>query len=77
MIRQEEKALKEVGSRKTAVPRDEVSIAKDKRGETSGSLTTEGSKERLCKSNKEEDAPAHDMKVGANAEGAERVFRCA
>ena len=38
-----------------AIPRDEVSIAKDKRGETSGSLTTEGSKEQLCKPNKEEE----------------------
>ena len=55
MIRQEEKTPREVGSKKTAIPRDEVSIAKEKRGEASGSLTTEGSKERLCKPNKEEE----------------------
>ena len=55
MIRQEEKAPKEVGSGKSAISRDEVSIAKDKRSEASGSLTTEGSKERLCKPNKEEE----------------------
>ena len=45
MIRQEEKAPKEVGSGKAVISRDEVSIAKDKRGEASGSLTTKGSKE--------------------------------
>ena len=45
MIRQEEKASKEVGSGKTVISRDEVSIPKDKRGEASGLLTTEGSKE--------------------------------
>ena len=55
MIRQEEKALREVGSGKVTISRDEVSIAKEKRGEASGSLTIEGSKERLCKPNKEEE----------------------
>ena len=55
MIRQEEKAPKEVGFEKVAISRDEVSIAKDKRGEASGSLTTKGSKERLCKPSKEEE----------------------
>ena len=45
MIRQEEKVPREVGSWKTTIPRDDVSIAKDKRGETSGSLTTKESKE--------------------------------
>ena len=45
MIRQKEKALREVGCRKVIILRDEVSIAKDKRGESSGSLTTKGSKE--------------------------------
>ena len=44
MIRQEENAPREAGSGKTVIPRDEVSIAKDKRGEVS-SLTTEGLKE--------------------------------
>ena len=37
------------------ISRDDVSIAKDKRVEASGSLTTERSKERLCKSNKEKE----------------------
>ena len=55
MIRQEEKAPREVGSKKAVISRDEVSIAKDKRSEASGSLTTERSKERLCKPNKEEE----------------------
>ena len=54
MIRQEENAPREAGSGKMVMPRDEVSIAKDKRGEVS-SLTTEGSKEQLCKPNKEEE----------------------
>ena len=54
MIRQEEKALRKAGSGKAAIPRDEVSISKDKRCEVSGSLTTKRSKERLCKPNKEE-----------------------
>ena len=70
MIRQEEKASREVGSGKAVILRDEVSIARDKRGEASGSLTIEGSKERLCKPNKEEDIPAHDTIIGANVEGS-------
>ena len=45
----------EVGSEKATIPRDEVFITKDKRGEASGSLTTKGSKKRLCKSNKKEE----------------------
>ena len=55
MIRQEKKAPREVKSGKTTIPRDDVSIAKDKKGEMSGSLTTKGSKEQLCKPNKEKE----------------------
>ena len=55
MIKQEEKAPREVRFGKMTIPRDKVSIAKDKRGEVGGSLTTERSKERLCKSNKKEE----------------------
>ena len=53
MIRQEEKAPREVGSRKAAIQRDEVSVSKVERGEAEGSSTTERSKERLCKLNRE------------------------
>ena len=45
----------EVRSGKATISRDEVSIANEKIGEASGSLTTEGLKERLCKPNKEEE----------------------
>ena len=38
MIRQEEKALREAGSRKMAIRRDEVSISKVERGEVEGSI---------------------------------------
>ena len=51
IIRKEEKALRGAGSGKVAIPRDEVSITKDKRSEAKGSSTTERSKERLCKLN--------------------------
>ena len=77
MIRQEEKAPREAGSRKAAIRRDEVSISKVGRGETEGSSTTESSKERLCELNrekKEQDALPHDTRVGANVEGTKRIF---
>ena len=45
VIRQENKAPIEASFEKVIIPKDEVSIAKDKKGETSGSLTTERSKE--------------------------------
>ena len=54
MIRQEEKAPREVGSRKVVIPRDEVSIDKDKKSEAESSSTTERLKERLCELNREE-----------------------
>ena len=77
MIRQEEKAPREAGSRKGAIQRDEVSISKVGRGEAEGSSTTERSKERLCELNrekKEQDALPHDTRVGANVEGTKRIF---
>ena len=55
MIRQEEKAPREVGSRKETIRRNEVSISKVGRGEVEGSSTIERSKERLCKLNREEE----------------------
>ena len=36
---------------KAAIPKDEVSIAKDEKKEVNGSLTTKGSKAQLCSSN--------------------------
>ena len=54
MIRQEEKAPREAGSRIAAIQRDEVSISKVERGKAEGSSTTERSKERLCELNQEE-----------------------
>ena len=47
MIRQEEKILREIGSRKVAIRREEVSISKVRRGEAEGSSTTKRSKEPL------------------------------
>ena len=55
MIRQEEKAPKEVGSGKMVIPTDEVPIAKVEKNEANCLSTTEGSKERLGKSNGEEE----------------------
>ena len=55
MIRQEEKASREVGLGKTAILTDEVPIAKVERNESNCSSTTEGSKERLGKSNGEKE----------------------
>ena len=54
MIRQKEITPREAGFGKTTISRDEVFIAKDKKSEASGLLTTERSKERLYKPNKEE-----------------------
>ena len=55
MIRKEEKASREVGSRKATIRRNEVSISKVERGEAEGSSTTERSKERLCELNREKE----------------------
>ena len=55
VIMQEKEALIEASFEKMAISRDEVSIAKDKRSEASGSLTTERLKERLCELNREEE----------------------
>ena len=59
MIRQEEKALKEAGSWKATIQRDEVSISKVGRGKAEGSSTTERSKERLYELNREEENKMH------------------
>ena len=53
--RQEEKTLREIGSRKAVIRRDEVFISMVGRGEAEGSSTTERSKERLCELNREEE----------------------
>ena len=55
MIRQEEKAPREVGLGKTAMLTDEVPIAKVERNEANCSSTTERSKERLGRSNGEKE----------------------
>ena len=54
MIRQEEKAPREVGSGKAAILTNEVPIAKVERNEANCLSTTKRSKERLDKSNGEE-----------------------
>ena len=45
MKRQKRETPREACFERAVIPRDEVSIAKDKRGKASGSLTTKGSKE--------------------------------
>ena len=55
MIRQEGKALREANSGKVAILTDEVPITKVERNEAKCSSTTEGLKERLGKSNGEEE----------------------
>ena len=53
MIRQEENDPREIGPGKAAILTNEVPIAKVERNEANCSSTTEGSKERLGKSNGE------------------------
>ena len=55
MIRQEGKAPRETNSGKAAILTDEIPIAKVERNEANCSSTTKGSKERLEKSNGEEE----------------------
>ena len=55
MIRQEKKSPREVKPGKAAILTDEVPITKVERNEANCSSTTEGSKERLGKSNGEEE----------------------
>ena len=55
MRRQEKEASMEASLEKAVILRNEISIARDKRGEMNGSLTTEGSKERLCELNGEDE----------------------
>ena len=55
---------------KAAIPKEKVPIAKVRKNETGFSLTTEGSKERSCKPNREEEKKAlQDL-----AQGLERIF---
>ena len=49
--RQEKEAPMEASFRKATMPRDKVLVAKIKKSETGYSVTTKGSKERLCESN--------------------------
>ena len=55
IARQEHRVPREASPGKAAIPRDEVPIAKVGKDEASGSLTIEGSKERLCELNEEEE----------------------
>ena len=55
IARQEHGVPKEASPGKAAIPRDGVPIAKVEKDEASGSLTTEGSEERLCEPNEEEE----------------------
>ena len=55
IARQEHGVPREASPGKAAIPKDEVPIAKVENDEASGSLTTEGSKERLCEPNEEEE----------------------
>ena len=55
IARQEHGVLREASLEKSAIPRDEVPIAKVERDEASGSLTTDGSKAQLYGSNIEEE----------------------
>ena len=55
MIRQKEKAPREVGLGKATILTDEVPIAKVEKNEANCSSTTKGLKERLGKSNREEE----------------------
>ena len=57
-LRQEKKAVREANSRKAAMPRDKVPIAKIRRSELVGLSITEGSRERLCEPNEEEEKKA-------------------
>ena len=55
IARQDHGVPREASPEKAAIPRDEVPTAKVRKDEASGSLTTEGSEERLCESNEEEE----------------------
>ena len=55
IARQKHGAPREASLEKAAIPRDRVPITKVEKDEASGSLTTEGSEERLCEPNEEEE----------------------
>ena len=58
MRRQEKVALRETSSGKATMPRDKVPIAKIRKTEAGYSMTIEGSKERLCEMNGDEEKKA-------------------
>ena len=58
MKRQEKDAPREVSSGKATMPRDKVPVAKIRKSEAGCSMTTERSKERLHKMNREEEKKA-------------------
>ena len=55
MTRQEKETLKEANFGKAAMPKEKVPIAKVRRNEAGSSSTLEGSKERSCEPNGEEE----------------------
>ena len=55
LTRQEKETPKEANFGKTAMPKEEVPIAKVRKSEASSSSTTEGSKERSCEPNGKEE----------------------
>ena len=55
MMRQEKETPKEVNFEKAAMPKEKVPIAKVQKSEVGFSSTTERSKERSCKPNREEE----------------------
>ena len=55
MTRQEKKTTKEVNFEKAVMPKEKVPIAKVRKSEAVSSSTSEGSKERLCEPNGEEE----------------------
>ena len=55
MPRQEKEALKGARLKKAAIPKEKIPIAKIQENETGSSSTTEGSKERSCEPNREQE----------------------
>ena len=55
IMRQEKETPKEVNFKKAAMPKEKVPIAKVRKSEAGSLSTTEGSKERSCDPNREEE----------------------
>ena len=55
MTRQEKETPKKANSRKAVMPKEKVPIANVRKSEVGSSSTTEGSEERSCELNKEEE----------------------